>query len=815
MKTLLTKTRVSTSSGRSNSSIAAEFRAIANIEARDKNRQTALCLAAARGLLPQVRLLCSFGAAADARCRDDVTPTMLAAQHNHVACVAFFEQQDKANGTHRDVRGWTTLTHAVHNSAFDVLAALVEHQKQQQQQQMLSSSWIDPHDLQGRTPLSLACAVPHDASYDMAEYLLEHRANRESQDNFGWTPLIAAVRSGSARIVDMLVDAGAYLEQKDRVVHQTPLLFAVARADVAIARRLLTARANVRVRDKNGWSVLHHAVFRAGVDMVELLLAHSNSTNGSSSSSNENNKEEESKQQKKKKTQQLPPLLTIEVRDAFGWTPLMSASRAGNTTVVHLLLKLGADANAVTRTGGWTPLCAAARSGWHDVVSLLLEAQASMYAKTSDGNDALKHAQIGKHTLIVDMLVKARLLQQKGLAWVADPTESAAVSLLEARKRSAGFLHEMHRARKQQQHNDAKSEQKELLPSGAQMSSYYSTRMVVNDDDVLVNDDDDDDDDDDSDASDDDDGGGENKEGGTTNTRFGGGGAYNGLESQTALTVAARDGEWAIVRLLCSEDSYKSQRARAHKRAEYNAALAIAAARGHARVVRELLKMHATDDVLKLDIGTPDLSVDAKQQRTPLMHAAHARCADAVAALLHAKAHANTSNDAGRTALSVACERGAPQCVKLLIRARAHVDGRASSVDVAARDDTVLRPLMYACAAGNATSVKYLLKSKALVNSREPGLGKTALIFAVARGHRDIIKLLVQFKGNVALQDYNHWTPLMHASVYDRKDVVLDLLEAGADDAAVDAGGRNALALAYAKRLPKVVQALLQFRAEE
>ena len=72
-------------------------------------------------------------------------------------------------------------------------------------------------------------------------------------------------------------------------------------------------------------------------------------------------------------------------------TPLSSASAAGHTGVVRLLLERGADADLADGME-MTPLMHAAQQGHADVVRLLMEAGADINARDSLGNDALAHA---------------------------------------------------------------------------------------------------------------------------------------------------------------------------------------------------------------------------------------------------------------------------------------------------------------------------------------------------------------------------------------------------------------------------------------
>ena len=67
-----------------------------------------------------------------------------------------------------------------------------------------------------------------------------------------WYPLHAAVRSGSATIVELLLQASAEVDVCGGVERRTPLHFAAAMADDVVARMLLNAGADVEKFDANG-----------------------------------------------------------------------------------------------------------------------------------------------------------------------------------------------------------------------------------------------------------------------------------------------------------------------------------------------------------------------------------------------------------------------------------------------------------------------------------------------------------------------------------------------------------------------------------
>lgn len=80
-------------------------------------------------------------------------------------------------------------------------------------------------------------------------------------------------------------------------------------------------------------------------------------------------------------------------RNGQGETPLHAAASTGQTSAVTTLLAAGVDPNILT-VKNWTPLHHAARFGHKLALINLLKAGSDVYAVNSDGNDAMKLANL-------------------------------------------------------------------------------------------------------------------------------------------------------------------------------------------------------------------------------------------------------------------------------------------------------------------------------------------------------------------------------------------------------------------------------------
>jgi len=82
---------------------------------------------------------------------------------------------------------------------------------------------------------------------------------------------------------------------------------------------------------------------------------------------------------------------------------------------------------------------------------------------------------------------------------------------------------------------------------------------------------------------------------------------------------------------------------------------------------------------------------------------------------------------------------------------------------------------------GTLASVKALLVRGATVDSKDERHGQTALMWAAAEGHADVVQMLIEVGADYHLRLASGFTPLLFAVREGHSDVVRTLLKAGVD----------------------------------
>ena len=205
----------------------------------------------------------------------------------------------------------------------------------------------------GVTPLSLAA---RNGSVTLIEALIKAGADPNGASREGETPLMTVTRSGSLDAAQKLLALGANVNAAESWHQQTALMWAASDNQVPVAAALVRAGADVNARSK----VWPGQPPRPRGSETSFQSAHSNFPKG-------------------------------------GFTALHFAAQYGSGAVAELLAEAGANLD-VTEPDGVTPLMMAIINGHYDVAAVLVRKGANVNAVDRSGRGALYHA-VDMHTL--------------------------------------------------------------------------------------------------------------------------------------------------------------------------------------------------------------------------------------------------------------------------------------------------------------------------------------------------------------------------------------------------------------------------------
>ena len=203
----------------------------------------------------------------------------------------------------------------------------------------------------------------------------------------------------------------------------------------------------------------------------------------------------------------------------------------------------------------------------------------------------------------------------------------------------------------------------------------------------------------------------------------------------------------------------------------------------------ESVKNRNISNVLALLKQRADVNESELDGTTALQWAAHWDEIEIANLLIKSGADPNLSNDYGVTPAYLACTNKSTRMIELLMKAGANASAALWT------GETVL---MNCARRGAVKAVLELVKNGSEINAREKRKGQSALMWAAAEGHSDIVSTLVKHGADVKMTTSNGFTPLLFAARSGDLETARILLEAGADPNESTKRHGNALVIASA-----------------
>jgi len=176
-----------------------------------------------------------------------------------------------------------------------------------------------------------------------------------------------------------------------------------------------------------------------------------------------------------------------------------------------------------------------------------------------------------------------------------------------------------------------------------------------------------------------------------------------------------------------------------------------------------------------------DVNARSSDGSTALLWLAHWNDVDTADLLLQAGAEANAANEFRMTPLSQACTNGSAGLVRLLLKSGANPNLAIATGET---------PLMTCAKTGNADAVRLLVEYGAAVNATEPVQNQTALMWAAAERHANVVSDLIAAHANLKLHTKQGFTAMHFAARVGDLESVKLLLAAGVDvNLKTDEGG--------------------------
>ncbi|KAI0518210.1 hypothetical protein F5B22DRAFT_76731 [Xylaria bambusicola] len=184
-------------------------------------------------------------------------PLHYASMHGRLGMLQALLQANPSTIDTIDHDNFTPLIHAIIHGHMECVQLLLS-----------ASSRLDPVSETDHIPLNLAC---EHGSIEIVEMLLQHGA-RILADAEGLYPQHLVARSGQTpRLLRLLKQYGADLDQIDKLYGWTPLVHAASEGNVPCLQELLSAGVNPNILDEKDLPAMYYAAWEGHLTCMQLL----------------------------------------------------------------------------------------------------------------------------------------------------------------------------------------------------------------------------------------------------------------------------------------------------------------------------------------------------------------------------------------------------------------------------------------------------------------------------------------------------------------------------------------------------------------
>jgi ankyrin repeat protein len=275
---------------------------------------------------------------------------------------------------------------------------------------LLLSKGADPNiqDTYFNTPLIYVCNdYENDNTKNIVKMLIESGSNLDIQDYYGKTALMLSVEYGNYDICKMLIESGSNINICD-LEKRSSLMIACEYFHENIIQLLLENGANPDLSTDDGKTALLFVTEKESEEMVSLILSYSRNKKELINKHYEENRNPLTMSQFHQKNNILKIFIDngadVNVKNIYGFTPLIQACLQRDLEIVLKLIQTGVDIN-MKSDSGLNSLMTASINGNEDIVKTLIDKHADVYTINDFGYTPLMFAVENNNEKVVELLL--------------------------------------------------------------------------------------------------------------------------------------------------------------------------------------------------------------------------------------------------------------------------------------------------------------------------------------------------------------------------------------------------------------------------